>query len=400
MIMNQKRNKEGKEYKITLKMYLVEGLSLVFMSSGVVAISILQHMPVDQFLRNLILGVAGVAIVGFQARQAYLYNELEYDNREHYFRFWVCFLLGLAGSFVCSFLPPGGWPFMPIYVLLALFSNASTGILSASVLLMISTILNNTALDVSFLYFVSGIFAVILFHDLTKDFKIGVRMFLSLACLLLCETEGAVWLINERVSVEFFVIPLANCILSGILLLGILKYFSSRVIYQYRDKYLELNDMENEILAKYRAEAKKDYMHSVHTAYFCERIAKKLSLDEEALKCAGYYHKVFELHPEISDTLLFPPAASEILREYQKKKSTIKKKETAVLLCADTVMSSIQYLVDKSNGQTIKYDGVIDTVFKKFDDSDTFLECDISMKELYLIRNIFKEEKLYYDFLR
>nr|MCR5756049.1 hypothetical protein [Acetatifactor sp.] len=332
-------------------------------------------------------------------RQAYMFDELDYDNKENYLRFWFCFLMGLIGAVVCAFLPAGGWPYMPIYVLLALFSNMSSGIIGGSVLLMISTLLSEVNLGVSFLYFVSGIFAITLFVHLSGEFKVGVRLMLALLCLLLCETEGTVLLANERFRPELFVIPLANCILSGIILLLIMNLFSSKVIFRFRGVYLDLNDTENEILSKFRAESKQDYMHSVHTAYFCERIARKLNLNDEVLKCAGYYHKVCMSHPELLDNYNFPDDVRAVLNDYQKKNGNILRKETAVLLCSDMVMNAIQYLIDKSNGQTIKYENVIDAVFKKLEDSETFAECNISIKDLYTIKKTFKEEKLYYDFL-
>jgi len=400
MNMNQKKKQERKEYKISPSMYLMEGACLIMAGVGISLISLVRHVSMDVLVRNLILGLAGIAVLGFEVRQAYLFEELDYDNQEHYLRFWICFFLGMAVAFACAFLPPGGWPYLPIYVLLALFGNMSAGILGASVLLMISTLLSEVTLGIAFLYFLSGIFAITLFRKLTKDFKIGIRMFLSLLCLLLCETEGTVLMANERLNPEFLIMPFANVILSGILLLGVLKFFSSIVIYRDRIRYLELSDTENEVLSAYRTEAKNEYMHSVHTAYFCERIAARLLLDEEALKCAGYYHKVCAAHPDTLEQLEFPTCALEILKEYTSHKNSIKKKETAVLLCADTVMSAIQYLVDKSKGQGIQYDSVIDAVFQRFDETNAFLECDISLKELNQIKNIFKEEKLYYDFLR
>lgn len=85
--------------------------------------------------------------------------------------------------------------------------------------------------------------------------------------------------------------PAANLVVSGILLLGILKFFSGAVVFRDRVRYLDLNDTENQILAKYRQTDRTEYFQCIHTAYFCERIALKLGLDKDALKCAGLYHK-------------------------------------------------------------------------------------------------------------
>lgn len=386
--------------KITWRNLFPEFLSIFFTAAGILKISLLRQKTSDVMLSHMILGVAGVAILGFCMRQAYLDGELDYDNGQHYLRFWLCFLIGIAGAFVCAFLPTGGWPFLPVFVMLALFANMSVGILAGAVLLVISVMLSGASAMLFLLYFLSGAFAVVLFRNLDRDFRIGMRMILSLLCLLLCETAGRVLLANERLNLESFVIPAANIIISGIMLIGILKLFSSLVIYKYREKYLELNDTENPLLAECRNYAKEDYMHSVHTAYFCERIAGRLSLDVEALKCAGYYHRLCGRNPQLIEEQAFPPKAREILTEFFDKKRPVRHTETAVLVCADTVMNTVQHLVEKSQGRGLDYDYIIDGVFKHFMEAETFSQCDISMREFKTMWGIFKEEKLYYDFLR
>lgn len=406
MILKQKKKREAETSmeenrpKITWRMVALEIGSILLTMAGICVISLWRQKTTDAVLSNMVLGAIGIAIFGFHVRRAYLEQEFDYDNGEHYYRFWTCFLIGLAGAFVCAFLPVAGWPYMAIFVLLMLFSNMGTGILAASVLLMISVLLSGTTITTFLMYFLSGVFAITLFRHLDDNFKIGIKLLLSLICLLLCETAIVVLLANERLSVELFVIPVANILISGVLLLGILKLFSSLVIYKYREKYLELNDTENAILAEYRNASKSDYMHSVHTAYFCERIAAKLSLNVEALKCAGYYHKVGEANPEILETQQFPPEVREILNEYFDKKNPVTKKGTAVVICADTVMNTMQYLISKSNEKGLNYDYIIDNVFKRFADTGTFGQCDITLREINIMQSIFKEEKLYYDFLR
>lgn len=403
--MRIKKKQEAKEameenkHKITWCMLAPELLSVFLCAAGILVISLIRQKSTEEMVSSMVLGIIGVLIMGYQVRQAYLDKEFEYDNSEHYQRFWICFMLGLVGAFVCAFLPVAGWPFMPIFVLLALFCNINIGILGASVLLTISVGMSNASMSVFSLYFLSGVFAIFLFRYLNDSFKIGSKIFLALLCQLLGETAVVILLANERLSVELFVIPVANILVSGIVLLGILKLFFSMVIFKYRLKYLELNDTENAILANLRTSSKSEYMHSVHTAYFCERIAAKLSMDVEALKCAGYYHKVFAARPELVFEQDFPPAVREILAEYHSKKPVVRR-ETAVLLCADKMMNTIQYLISKSEDKGLNYDYIIDNVFQHFYDTGVFFQCDITLKELKTMQNIFKEEKLYYDFLR
>lgn len=386
--------------KITWRRLLPELLGILVTAAGIWGICLWNHMPYDRILSRIVLGVAGTAVLGFHLRQVYLEEELDYDNGEHYLRFWICFLICLAGAFVCAFLPAEGWPFLPVFVMLALFSNMSTGILAASVLLVISMLLCEGKMEIFPVYFLSGLFAVTLFRHLEDNFKVAVRLFLSMICLLLCETAGMILPANARPDPESFVIPAVNIIISGVLLLGILKFFSSSIVYHYRERYLELNDTENEVLAEYRKNDRRDYMHSVHTAYFCERIAARLSLDADALKCAGYYHKLWKIQPDLLAEQPFPPEVRNILTEYSDRSRPVERKETAVLMCADTVVNTVQYLLSKSRDRELNYDYIIDSVFKRFSDTKAFIQSDITLRELNTMQDIFKEEKLYYDFLR
>lgn len=360
----------------------------------------LRQEQADILFRNVLFVLMGTAVVGFHARQEYLYEKFDYDNGQHYLRFWCCFTLGMIIAFVCGFLPVSGWPFTVVFVMLALFSNMGMGILAASVLLLISVLVSGAGVGVFALYFLSGVFAVTLFRHLEKDFKIGIPLFLSMLTLLLCVSTNAVLTANERPSPEQFVIPVSNVIISGILLLGGLKLFSTWVIYRHREQYLELNDTENAFLVELKTNSRKEYFQCIHTAYFCERIAKKLDLDVDALKCAGYYHKSGKALQTLLDEDRFPPKAREILVEYTKRKKAVEQKETVVLLCADAVVSSILFLFTQEKDKILDYDVIIEAVFKRLADAGTFNKSNITMKELCTMRQIFKEEKLYYDFLR
>ena len=276
----------------------------------------------------------------------------------------------------------------------------SVGVLAASVLLMISVFMADAAAGIFFLYFISGIFGASLFRHLKNGFTIGVPWFLSMLCLLVCETANIVLTINEQLSFEQFLVPGANLVVSSVLLLGILKWFSGKVVYQYREFYLEWNDTENPVLTEYKKTDREAYFVCVHTAYFCERIARKLSLDADAIKCAGYYHKMEKEYEVLLEEHHFPPMAKLILQEYHTRKNAVIHKETAVLLCSNSIVNSMMYVFSKNKDKQPDYDQVIDTVLKKFHEAGTFRNCNISMQELNTMQKIFKEEKLYYDFLR
>lgn len=385
--------------KINLLLIMTEIGIMALGGAGVCLTGFYRQTASDSLLAELVMTAAGLAVVGFQLRQEYIGEELDYNNGEHPFRFWLCVCIGLAVAFACVFLPLGGWPFLTVFVMLALFSNMSTGILAASVLLLISVMLSGASFQYFVLYFISGCFAVTLFRHLEKDFKIGLALFLSILCLLVCETANVVLLANARPDAEMFLIPAANIIISSILLLGCLKLFSSMVIYQYRVDYLEINDTENSVLVQFKTDSREEYFICVHTAHFCESIAKKIELDADMLKCAAYYHRLGEKLPLLMEEQQFPPKVREILLEYLSKKPP-KHKETAVLMCSDIVVSYVTRMLKENGDKPEDYAVLIDAVFKKLMEEGRFRQCDMTMREFGIMQKIFREEKLYYDFLR
>lgn len=392
----------GSKNKRIGAMLLVE-IGCILLAAGGIAglcLSGLVKQGTDYMLAYIVFVVLGIGIVGFGLRRGILLKDVDYDNDEHPGRFWLCFLMGLVVSFVCVFLPAAAWPFLPIYITLCLFGSLYLGVLGATVLLVIPVVLTGAGMEVFLLYLISGCFGAILFRNLKSGFRMGLPLLLALGGLLVCETAGTVLVVNARPGLEYFVVPAINIIVSGILILGIMKFFSGRVIYKYRESYLDLNDPENDVLGVLKQSDKKAYMKSVHTAYFCERIAVKLGLNADALKCAGYYHGLGASLDEIHSLHPFPPEAKMILEEYRAKGKSVLHKETAVLMASESIVGTILMLLEKAEGGKVDYDKVIDALFKRYQDAGTFKQCDISMREFFTMQKIFKEEKLYYDFLR
>lgn len=391
---NKKNRKAGWKY------FLAEAAIITAGTLGMGMFGRIRQQPEDRLLGNCVMMFLVLAVICFHLRREYVNDSLDYDNGEHIFRFFLCLGIGFGVSFACGFLPVGGWPFLLVFIMLSLFSNMSVGLLSATALLLISILLSGSDAGGFALYFVSGVFAVTIFRHLGDDFKIGIPLFLSILCLLVCETANVVLVANARPDFEAFVIPVANMIVSSVLLLGCLKMFSSMVVYRHREKYLDIIDSENPVIVSLRERDRDEYMHCVHTTYFCERIGKRLGLDVEALKSAGYYYRLDGELTQMLEDKQFPPNAREILLDYRNRQNGMKKKETAVLYCSDMVVSSARAAIESEGQGQVNFDKMIDDIFSKLFRNKIFDKCDISVGELRTMQQIFKEEKLYYDFLR
>lgn len=389
--------------KLFMKLLLPELIFLILAVAGIGGICYFRQASSDHTVKFIVMAALGVAVTGFRLRREYIREDIPYLNRMHLERFWLGMLLSLVLAFACVFLPKEGWPFLAVFVMLSLYSTPTIGITASAVFLMIPTMLSGASVDVYFLYLISGIFAVCLLCPLEADTKVILPLILSMLCLLLCETANLILMANARPKLEMFVVPMVNIIISTVLLMGILKLFSSQVVYWFREKYLELNDTENPILVELRESDREKYMKAIHITYFCERLANRLSLDVNAIKCASYYHVLGEDILTIMEEKEFPPRAKELLAEYftyrnDTKKNPLRHKEIAVIFCSNVVIETVLPLA--TGGGNPNYDEIIDSLFQDFMDRGIFDDCDITLRELWVLQNIYKEEKLYYDFLR
>ncbi len=384
--------------------------SMMFLLSGGIAFggSILYQPGVETVMRNTIMVLAGTGIVIY----AYLLSEAMglflYRNEGKYGKFSFVYLVSLAAAVFFPVLPATGWPFLVLFVLLGVFSNSVTGVAAGSVCLLLAVNFSGGDMTVFWLYFISGLTGILVFSNLNDDFLVGMPVVISLLVLLLCLTANRILFSREPLKAEQFTIPLLNLLVCCVLLLIILKAFSSSVIHKDQEKYMEINDPECPLLVQLKNLSKEEYYHAIHTAYLGDRIAKRLQLDDAAVKACGYYHRIGKLKGEntwenvsaICEEYHFPAKTKKILKEYVDGTEKVVSRETIIVLFADCIVSSILYLFEKDPMAQLDYRQLIDTVFKKKLETDELWGNEISLAQLWEMKKIFVEEKLYYDFLR
>lgn len=331
-----------------------------------------------------------------------------YDNEKHTGRFTIIYLLSLGGSILFPMLPIGGWPYLAVFVGLMLFSNQMIGFLSGSTLLMISVLIQGAGSASYFVYFISGFVGIMVFSYVNENFRIWLPLFISLLIQTVCLSIQEVLYANEVLSIKMFSIPAVNLLVCVILLLILLKFFSFSIFYRDRDIYVDLNDPECPLLVELKNYSKDEYYHAIHTAYLCDRIAKKIHYDDALVKACGYYHRIglikggntWENTQEILQENKFPVEVQRVLKEYLNQGEGILLKETVLLLFCDTVISSIHYLFSKDAKAELDYQKIINAIFKKKLESGMIDYSGTSFGELQEMKKILVEEKLYYDFLR
>ena len=372
-----------------------------------IGISFLYQKTTADMIRNSILATIGAGTVVFLMAQSYWNDSFGYDNKEHYGRFLLFYVGSLIIACISPLLPEAGWPFAALFVMLSIFSNIPIGLAAGATLLMISVLLANTGAAVFCLYFICGLVVTALFSHMDETYKIGWPVAISLLVLLVCQTAVVVIYVNEHWNYELFLIPLISLLVNGIAIFAVLKYFSYAVIHKETFLYMAINDQEYSLLVELKKLSAKEYYRAVHTVHFCERIADKLGMDVQAAKAGGYYHRIgllkgentFEHVKEIYEEHLFPKNACRVLQEYNDPATPMESKEVAVVFLADNIISSIMSLFDKETDK-IDYDKLIDTVFDANLEKGILNKCTLTLSDVRQMKEIFKKEKLYYDFLR
>lgn len=387
--------------------YLVNSILIVITVLLVTAGGFLKHAGGAELLRNAILAGTGAFLTCFLFLSEKDRLSEKNASPARTSRFAISYGICLAVSLCCAFLPPAGWPFLVVFVMMSLFCGFLPGICGGISFLTFSVLLAGAGISIFALYVLTGLLGACLFSRLDEKYRIALPLFVSLSFLFAAETACVVLFANETLKWELFLIPTLNVIISLILLLILLKVYSGMEIFKYRIKYLEINDQEFELLVNIKEKDKNVYYRAVHAAYFSERIAQALSLDADAAKTAAYYANAGILYKEPEKDLEkefvsygFPPYARQLLRELTGKNTGIRHKEAAVVYMADAVISSILYLFEKKQDTKTDYAAVIETVFQKKWESGSLKNSELTFAEWNRMKKIFKEEKLYYDFLR
>lgn len=387
--------------------YLVNSILIVITVLLVTAGGFLKHAGGAELLRNAILAGTGAFLTCFLFLSEKDRLSEKNASPARTSRFAISYGICLAVSLCCAFLPPAGWPFLVVFVMMSLFGGFLPGICGGISFLTFSVLLAGADISIFALYVLTGLLGACLFSRLDEKYRIALPLFVSLSFLFAAETACVVLFANETLKWELFLIPALNVIISLILLLILLKVYSGMEIFKYRIKYLEINDQEFELLVNIKEKDKNVYYRAVHAAYFSERIAQALSLDADAAKTAAYYANAGILYKEPEKDLEkefvsygFPPYARQLLRELTVKNTGIRHKEATVVYMADAVISSILYLFEKKQDTKTDYAAVIETVFQKKWESSSLKNSELTFAEWNRMKKIFKEEKLYYDFLR
>ncbi len=398
-----------KEEKVWQKVILISAMALL----SVLIIGIAAYFYGKSFrdiFMLLLIAAASLGAVVFSLIQSNIFGTLHYDNGVHYRRFALSFLVSAAVCCLLPMLPNDGWAVPPLALVLTLFSNTVTGLLSYALLLGVCVYLSAADMLIFLLYFLMGCIFAVLFERLDEAYRTGAPMSVATLIYAVGIIGKSVFQNHGALTADSFIMPIINIFISFILMLAVLRFYCAFVVDREKEGYLIINDQEYKMLAKYKQEDRQLYYNAIHTAYFAEKTARLLHMDVDLAKNGGYYHRIIAAECKKQEKTLeqicaknkFPPKAVQLLQEYNYKSLNMTMKETVAVYLADSVVSSIMYLLGKAEGKKddTDYARVAIAIVRRKLDSGILNNSDISLSDIEGMEKIYTGEKLYYDFLR
>lgn len=358
-------------------------------------------------VRNSVIGIFMAVMILFTLEVSWQNDDFRYRNREHMLRICIVYLLSMVSCVGGSLIPVLMFPLLSLGLIFSLITNLQIGICGYTLFCTTLVLLSGASTDIFLYYFLTGFLSIILYQKQKGKFRIILPVVIITMMSIVCLT--ALYILKYyELTPERIINPGVGIALNVLILCIALSVIRRSIVDPYAEKYIEINDPEYNLLSQLKEHDKAAYYQAIHTAYLSDRIADKLHLDRRLAKGGGYYNKIGLLrsknyiskNQEIGMEYKFPPDLLELVCESGGKDCFPIKKETVIVLMADAVVSSITFLIQKDASMPIDYGQVIDVVFKKKIESGILKHSTIEIGEYYSMKQYFKEEALYYDFLR
>lgn len=374
--------------------------------ASTIARGLIFHVDTITIARNTISVGLFALVTVFAFAFSYVKDLLLFDNEKMILRFYVPMEIGILVAVAFSLLPETTWMFLPIFVLLFLFSNALTGLSGGTMLLMITLFCSGiTSVSVFSMYFIPGVLGIMLFSSLDEECKYRVPLFISVMMQFLMLFSNDLLLQTQNLSVSTFILPGVNVLLGTIVLFLLLQVFCNRVILPQKNLVQTINDPEYPLMAAMREKSRNDYYHGIHTAYLAVRICSDLGMDVDSAKMAAYYQKADLILGEsdietIMEEHRFPDSARKIIRQLRELDHSNLTKETTVVIFCDSLITTLEYFADKKTDPTAQYAQIVNRLVDKKIETGVLNHSMISVMEMNTLRKELLEEGLYYDFIR
>lgn len=328
-------------------------------------------------------------------------------NQSHKLRLWIVYLLGFLFCGLLYVVPFYAFPIGILAVFLVAFSSQLLGFVMYISYLLFAYYVWQLSIGQLFVIFLIGVAGCALFGRLTKSFRYTAPVVILL--VIDCGLYFIPFVTDQEILPgDFFLYSGIRLFAEFIILILFMKLLFDRIISKNDLFYSNISDPEYELLISLKEMDEDAYYHAVHTAYLADKAARCIHADHTLARALGYYHRIglIQGRDTIQNTLTvaatyhFPAPLRRVMKEYGIKNTATVSKEAAIVQICDALVSSLTYLFQKNVSSQINYEKIIDVIIHKKTECDDLANCDLTLKDISLIKKGLLEEKKYYDFLR
>lgn len=166
-----------------------------------------------------------------------------------------------------------------------------------------------------------------------------------------------------------------------------------------RTSYDVLCDVNNILLQKLKAHSESVFEHSVRISELSEKAANAIGADALLAKVGGLYHEIGKINGKnyieeglkLAEEYAFPVELRAIIREHNIKYDKPSSVEAAIVMLADSVVSTVEY-IEKNNDRRFTKQKIIENIFQLRLDKGTFDSSKLSLMDYKALKEFFLKE--------
>lgn len=279
-------------------------------------------------------------------------------------------------------------PIMAIFMLITLFAGLDTGIISVVSISVAVSFLFSAEQEYLYGTIIIGAVSCLVAYFVKDKIKfiISIIVFLFVTFFI----NGIFQYYNTEIfDYEFALLSLSSSIISIIVLFNVYLLIKPKSVEPYIKE-------DAETIKSIREKSLTLFYHSTEVAELSLAGAKAIKCDERLTFGGGLLHDLGKVEGnsdyiksglKLANYYGIPKEIKAIMVEHNAKNRIPCSKESAIVMLADTVISSIEYL--KASNKEISEKKIIENVFDARLNSNTLDNSDLSLKEYIMIKKAF-----------
>ena len=357
--------------------------------------SFLYKKTYGLIIRNTIMEIFAILSFLYSYDKAVYIGSVKWYNRQSPLRIYIIMLIcGIAGGLM-PLLPESVWPIVPIFALISMASDTTTAIIGGISVLLLITGITDCGFGILAIYFLAGVFAVLSTFD-TKAPKI-TRLALNIIAELVLYSAMLLFYVREGLTIETIIMPIANIMITTIILYIIIMYIRNHYTEALRNQYKEVEANAKEALDCLKQKHPDLYFKSLHASHFAAIMASEIDCNEELCRLATLYYNAdsTDEYRDIYETL--PEQLREIIGDKNRENEYISI-EQMISGVAVSIVDSI-YSLDAKERET-QFESSVTNAFKKAYEFGRTKRLDITFSQFERLRNKCISEKKYLKLIR